>query len=144
LAKGQAKQNTALTKQEAVMKEADLFRQYSQEAVRSSSDATSENEKQALMVLACTWAQAALISEKETGQAFMPSLRRQTPKETTLSFNLSMNDTCPKCHRPLKPEVIEPSSTRPELSVRNFECADPVRAKLISLKPGRQSASAAT
>ena len=82
LAKGQAKQNTALTKQEAVMKEADLFRQYSREAVRSSSGATSENEKQALMVLACTWAQAALISEKETGQAFMPSLRRQTPKET--------------------------------------------------------------
>jgi hypothetical protein len=43
------------------MKEADLFRQYAQEAARSSSEATSQEEKDALMGLACTWAQAALM-----------------------------------------------------------------------------------
>ena len=35
------------------MKEADLFRQYAQEAARSSSKATSQEEKDALMALAC-------------------------------------------------------------------------------------------
>jgi hypothetical protein len=49
------------------MKEADLFRQYSEEAVHSSSHAKSENEKQALMDLAYTWAQAALMSERVLG-----------------------------------------------------------------------------
>jgi hypothetical protein len=33
------------------MKEADLFRQYAQEAARSSSEATSQEEKDALMGL---------------------------------------------------------------------------------------------
>ena len=46
------------------MSEADLFRHYAREAARSSSQATSENEKQVLMGLACTWAQAALMSER--------------------------------------------------------------------------------
>ena len=46
------------------MSEADQFRHYAREAARSSSQATSENEKQVLMGLACTWAQAALMSEQ--------------------------------------------------------------------------------
>ena len=36
------------------MKEADLFRQYAHEAACSSSKATSQAEKDALMALACT------------------------------------------------------------------------------------------
>jgi len=44
------------------MKEADLFRRYAHEATRWSSKATSQEEKDALMALACTWAQAALMS----------------------------------------------------------------------------------
>ena len=55
------------------MSEADLFRHYSREAARSSSRATSENEKQVLMGLACTWAQAALMSERVLGSSFIPS-----------------------------------------------------------------------
>jgi hypothetical protein len=37
------------------MSEADLFRQYAQEAMHESSKATSENEKRTLIDLACTW-----------------------------------------------------------------------------------------
>ena len=37
------------------MNEADLFRQYAQEAAHLSSKATSREEKRASMTLACTW-----------------------------------------------------------------------------------------
>ena len=55
------------------MSDADLFRQYAQEAIRGSSKATSENEKQTLIDLACTWAQAALMSERVLGSSFVSS-----------------------------------------------------------------------
>ena len=58
------------------MKEADLFWQYAQEAARSSS------EKDALMELACTWAQAALMSERVPGSSFIPSPHYPSLKET--------------------------------------------------------------
>ena len=64
------------------MKEADLFRQYSEEAVHSSSHAKSESEKQALMDLACTWAQAALMSERVLGSSFVSLPPDLAPKET--------------------------------------------------------------
>jgi hypothetical protein len=64
------------------MKEADLFRQYAQEAAHSSSKATRREEKDALMALACTWAQAALMSERVLGSSFIPSLRYPALKET--------------------------------------------------------------
>jgi hypothetical protein len=57
------------------MKEADLFRQYAQEAAHLSSKATNQEEKQALMALACTWAQASLMSERVLGSSFIPSPR---------------------------------------------------------------------
>ena len=62
-------------KREAFMSEADQFRHYAREAARSSSQATSENEKQVLMGLACTWAQAALMSDRVLGSSFIPSPR---------------------------------------------------------------------
>ena len=46
------------------MSDADLFRRYVKEAMHESFEATSENEKRALANLACTWAQAALMSER--------------------------------------------------------------------------------
>ena len=64
------------------MKEADLFRQYAQEAARSSSEATSQEEKDALMGLACTWAQAALMSERVLGSSVIPSPHYPSLKET--------------------------------------------------------------
>jgi len=57
------------------MSEADLFRQYAKEAMRSSSKSTSENEKQALINLACIWAEAALASKKVFGSRFASSPR---------------------------------------------------------------------
>jgi hypothetical protein len=57
------------------MSEADLFRRYAEEAMRESSKATSENEKQSLLDVACTWAQAALMSERVLGSSFTSSPR---------------------------------------------------------------------
>jgi hypothetical protein len=57
------------------MSDADLFRQYAKEAIHGSSKATSENEKQTLIDLACTWAQAALMSERVFGSSFIASPR---------------------------------------------------------------------
>jgi hypothetical protein len=53
------------------MSDADLFRQYAEEAMHGSSKATSENEKRSLADLACTWAQAALMSERVLGSSFV-------------------------------------------------------------------------
>ena len=55
------------------MSDADLFRQYAKEAISASSKATSENEKRSLIDLACTWAQAALLSERVLGSSFIAS-----------------------------------------------------------------------
>ncbi len=68
------------------MKEAGLFRQYTQEAARSSSKATSQEEKDALMALACTWAQAALMSERVLGSSFIPPPRYPSLRETNPVF----------------------------------------------------------
>ena len=57
------------------MSEADLFRQYAKEAMRESSKATSENEKRTLSDLACTWSQAALMTERVWGSSFVSSPR---------------------------------------------------------------------
>ena len=55
------------------MSEATLFRQYAKEAIRGSSKATNQNDKRALADLACTWAQAALLSERVLGSSFISS-----------------------------------------------------------------------
>ena len=57
------------------MSEADLFRQYAKEAMRDASKVASENEKRSLLDLACTWAQAALMSEGMIGSRFTSSPR---------------------------------------------------------------------
>jgi hypothetical protein len=61
---GKALGNKASPKLETVMTEADLFRQYAQEAIRwYSSKSASTDERRALVNLACRYAQAALPSE---------------------------------------------------------------------------------
>jgi hypothetical protein len=52
------------------MSEADLFRQYAKEAMHESSTVTGENEKESLIDLACTWVQAALMSDRVIGSSF--------------------------------------------------------------------------
>ena len=54
------------------MKDADLFRQYAKEVMRWSSESKSENEKRTLIELACTWAQAALLSERGADSISVP------------------------------------------------------------------------
>jgi len=53
------------------MSEAALFRQYAKEAMRDASEVASENEKRSLIDLACTWVQAALMSERVIGSSFI-------------------------------------------------------------------------
>ena len=57
------------------MSEADLFRQYAKEAMHGSAKATSENEKRTLIDLACTWSQAAVMSERVLGSGSVASPR---------------------------------------------------------------------
>jgi hypothetical protein len=57
------------------MSDADLFRQYAKEAMYGSSKATNENEKRTLIDLACTWAHAALASERVWESSFTSSPR---------------------------------------------------------------------
>jgi hypothetical protein len=66
-------------------------------------------------------------------------------KELTMPITFFVDEICPKCSKPIKIAVIERHPSRPDLAVHNFECADcgPVRAKLISLKPGKQPEQAA-
>jgi hypothetical protein len=66
------------------MKEADLFRQFANLAMRwSSSKFTSADEKRALINLACRYAQAALMSEGIVlGSSFIPLPRRPTLKDS--------------------------------------------------------------
>ena len=48
------------------MSTADHFWQYVDEALRSANKTKSEKQKQALIDLACTWAQAALKADAST------------------------------------------------------------------------------
>jgi hypothetical protein len=45
------------------MSEASQFRQLADEALRWATKATTEKERRSLMQLACTWAEAATMSE---------------------------------------------------------------------------------
>jgi hypothetical protein len=54
-----------------------------------------------------------------------PSAKGDPP----LSFDLYMDDTCPKCRKPLGLAVIEPHATRRDFAVHRFDCADCGRVK---------------
>jgi hypothetical protein len=58
------------------MSKAEGFRQYAEEAVRWARKSKTEQEKQALMDLACTWTQAAVQSEHIFGVNDSPPERR--------------------------------------------------------------------
>jgi hypothetical protein len=53
-----------------------------------------------------------------------------------MSFDLFMDDTCPSCRKPIKLAVIEQHSTRCDLAVHKFECADcgVVKTKILFRK----------
>ncbi len=52
-----------------------VFRLFAKEAMHDTIEAVSQDERRALEELACTWAQAAMMSEREFGSSFTSSLR---------------------------------------------------------------------
>jgi hypothetical protein len=59
-----------------------------------------------------------------------------------MSFTFFVDDTCPKCSKPVAVAVIERHPSRPDLAINNFQCVDcgPVEAKIYSLKPRVEAA----
>jgi ssDNA-binding Zn-finger/Zn-ribbon topoisomerase 1 len=55
-----------------------------------------------------------------------------------MSFDLFMDDTCPKCRKPLKPAVIGQHPRRHDLAVHKFECANcgAVKTRILFRKQG--------
>jgi phage FluMu protein Com len=53
-----------------------------------------------------------------------------------MSLTLFIDDTCPRCRKPVKLSVIEAHPTSRHLAIHNYQCIDcgPVLAKVISLK----------
>ena len=55
------------------MSEGSVFRLYAKEAMRGASTVVNLSEKRALEEFACTWAEAALMSDRVLGSSFTPS-----------------------------------------------------------------------
>ena len=53
-----------------------------------------------------------------------------------MPLDLFMNDTCPRCRKPIKLALVEPHRTRRDLSVHKFECANcgSVKIKILFRK----------
>jgi hypothetical protein len=58
-----------------------------------------------------------------------------------MSLTLFVDDTCPKCRKPVRLAVIERHPNRPDLAIHNFQCVDcgPVKAKVYSIKPAARA-----
>lgn len=69
----------------------------------------------------------------ESGSAAPSALAR---KEFIVSLDLFMNDTCPRCRKPLMAAVIESHPTRRNLAVHKFECSNcgAVQTKILFRK----------
>jgi hypothetical protein len=59
-----------------------------------------------------------------------------------MSFDIFMNDTCPKCRKPTKLVVVTQHSTRRDLAVHKFECVNcgAVETKLLFRNQGTVAA----
>jgi hypothetical protein len=57
------------------MSDATVFRQFAEEAMRDACTVIDEGEKRALEGLACTWAQAALMSDRVFRSPFISAPR---------------------------------------------------------------------
>jgi phage FluMu protein Com len=53
-----------------------------------------------------------------------------------MSLTMFIDDTCPRCRKPVKLSVIEPHPSQRDQAIHNYHCVDcgPVLAKIISLK----------
>ena len=54
-----------------------------------------------------------------------------------MSLDLFMNDTCPRCRKPIELAVVEQHPTGRDLSVHKYKCADCgiVKTKILFRKP---------
>ena len=59
-----------------------------------------------------------------------------------MSLDLFMNDTCPKCRKPINLAGIEQHRTRSDLAIHKFECADcgTVKTKILFRKREQSAA----
>ena len=59
-----------------------------------------------------------------------------------MSLDLFMNDTCPKCRKPLKLAAVDPHPIDPELAVHKFECIScgRVTSKVLYRRPNAAAA----
>lgn len=55
------------------MSDASVFRLFAEEAMRGAANASNEDDRRALEELSCTWAQAALMSDRVFGRGFPSS-----------------------------------------------------------------------
>jgi len=63
-----------------------------------------------------------------------------------MSLTLFVNESCPKCSKPIRLAVIEPHPTRDDVALQNFQCANCggiVKTTVHSLKPNKPSAELA-
>jgi hypothetical protein len=62
-----------------------------------------------------------------------------------MSLTIFIDDTCPRCRKPVKLSVIEPHPSQRDLAIHNYHCIDcgPVLAKVISLTQASRPESAA-
>jgi hypothetical protein len=63
-------------------------------------------------------------------------------KGPIMSLDLFMNDTCPKCRKPLKLAAVDPHPTRHELATHKFRCTSCGRmtTKILYRKPNAAAA----
>ena len=59
-------------------------------------------------------------------------------------MQFQINETCPRCRKPLTVATVEPHPNRPDVALHSFHCVDcgPVMTKSVSLQadksfPGR-------
>jgi ribosomal protein S27AE len=66
---------------------------------------------------------------------------RQPRKELAMSFIVSFNETCPKCHKTIVQATFEPHPSSRDIALQNFHCGDCglVKTKIVGLKPGKSS-----
>jgi hypothetical protein len=55
-----------------------------------------------------------------------------------MSLTIFVDDTCPRCRKPVQLDVIEPHPSDRDLAIHTYHCVDcgPVKAGIIPLKAG--------
>jgi hypothetical protein len=82
---------------------------------------------------------------KSRGFPLRVSSVRLAQRDFVMSIDLFMNDTCPKCRKPIKETNVTSHPTRYDLAIHCFECADcgVVKTKVLMLIPDPRPAKEA-